>query len=183
MPSSDGSGGPGARAGESGLVLIEVLVALVIFAAVVLAWANATDSAIAGAVRANQERTLRMLAARKLAEIRAKPADYEEDDEGGFEEEVEYGAENPFEDYRWQVVTARVVAAGYTEDEDTAFLFPADEDAGPPKAAEGQKPADPEVRLRVVLTVSYIPAGEEEGEEFRVETFLPAPKDEEESAR
>ena len=170
--------GVGVRRGEEGLVLLEVLVALVIFATVVLAWARATDSAIEAAARANQERTLRMLAARKLAEVRAKPADYEEGGEGGFEEEVDFGDENPYLDYRWTVESTTVVAAGYSEEPDTSFLFSVDEEAGAPEAKEGGKAPEAVLLLRLVITVSYVPVGDVEGEEFRVVTFLPAPEEE-----
>lgn len=163
--------------GEGGFVLLEVLIALVIFATVVLAWSRATDAALEGAATANAERTLRMLAARKLAEVRAKPAAFVDGGEGGFEEEVDYGEENPFLDYRWSVEAAEVVAAGYSEDGEVEFLFGRDRDAGPPTAPAGGKAPDPIHLLRLTLTVSHVPGGAE-GERFRVVTFVPAPKKE-----
>ncbi len=163
---------------ERGLVLLEVLVALVIFATVVLAWASAADSAMEAAAAANQERTLRMLAARKLDEIRACPAGFREGGDGGFEEEVDAGEDNPFLDYAWKVEAKEVVAAGRSDEEGAEHLFKLDEDEDQaPQAPEGGgKPPEAVLLLRLTLTVSHVPRGAE-GEEFRVIAYVPAPKD------
>ncbi len=164
--------------GERGLVLLEVLIALVIFTTVVLAWSRLADSALEAAATANQERTLRMLAARKLAEIRAKPAEMKDGGEGGFEEEFGEDSGEAFLDYRWKVEAKEVLAAGWADDGETEFLFPRDEQAGKPEpAAPGGKTPDAIRRLRLRLTVSHQPQGTE-GEEFRVVTFVPAAKKE-----
>ncbi|NUN52723.1 MAG: hypothetical protein HUU06_08060 [Planctomycetaceae bacterium] len=154
--------------------------ALVIFSAVVLAWSRATDGAVAGAVAANQERALRMLAARKLAEIRAKPSEFEEGAEGGFEEEVDLGEDNPYVDYRWQVEVEEVRATprGGEDGEDVGFLFSADDADEAPAPADGKAAPKERRLLRLDLTVSYVPAGEEGGDRFHVVTYLPAPEEE-----
>jgi hypothetical protein len=172
--------------GERGLVLLEILIAMTIFTFVVLAWAQSSDHALAAASAANQDRTLRLLAARKLAEIRARPAEFAEGGDGGFEEEVEPGEDNPFLDYAWKVEATRVCAAGRAGGDETGYLFKFDEDAeeepAPAAAAgaggAGATPTKPVELLRLRLVVSHIPTGSE-GEEFRLVTYVPAPKDEE----
>ena len=169
--------------GEGGFVLLEVLIALVVFATIVLAWARSTDDALEGAARANAERTLRMLAARKLAEVRAKPAEYLEGDEGGFEEEVDFGDANPFLDYHWRVESEEKWATPSREEEEgIGYVFPRDGEEGAwDQWVEKEKTgsARPEKLLQVTLTVTHVPGGWEEGEEFRVVTYL-LPEDEEE---
>lgn len=171
------------RTGERGLVLLEILVALAIFTFVVLAWMQAADNAVAAAAAANQERLLRMLAARKLDEIRAKPAEYQDGWQGGFEEEVDGGEDNPFLDYACKVEPLEFVAAGRADEEGAAYLFARDEDAAtdPPPAAAGEAGkaagSKPVVLLRFLITVSHIPEGAD-GEEFRVIAFVPKPKEE-----
>jgi prepilin-type N-terminal cleavage/methylation domain-containing protein len=169
-------GGPSAAQG--GFVLLEVLVALVIFATIVLAYAKGTDNALVAATEANSDRTLRMLTSRKLAEIRAKPAEVRDGGEGGFDEEVTPGEESPFAEYRWQVEAKEVVVAGYSAENDAEFLFERDREGGTPKTADGSKAPDPVTLLRLTLVVSRIPEGEEEGERMRTVTYVPVPKEE-----
>lgn len=168
---------------EGGFVLLEILMALVIFATLVLAYAKATDNALEAAAESNADRTLRLLACRKLAEVRAKPAEYVDGGEGGFEEEVDIGEENPFLDYRWQVEAEDVVAAGFAQDSESTYLFERDKEAGAPAAPEGGKAPDPVKLLRLVLTVSHVPEGSDESTEMRVVTFVPAPPEDKEGGR
>jgi hypothetical protein len=149
--------------------------ALVIFATLVLAYARATDSALEAAAQANSERTLRLLASRKLSEVRAKPAGFVDGGEGGFEEEVDPGQENPFRDYRWKVEAQEVVAAGYTADQNTVFLFDRDEGGTTSTATGDAKAPDPVKLLRLILTVSRMPEGSDQTDEMRVVTFVAAP--------
>jgi hypothetical protein len=160
-------------------VLLEILMALVIFATLVLAYAKTTDDALMAAAEANGDRTLRLLASRKLAEVRAKPAEFLEGGEGGFEEEVEPGADNPFIDYHWNLEAETLVAAGYSTEQEAAFLFERDEAGGAPTAPEGQKAPDPVKVVRFRLTVSRIPEGGDESEQMKVVTFVPAPPESE----
>ncbi len=165
--------------GEDGFVLLEVLVALVIFATIVLAYARATDDALEATSRANADRTLRMLSSRKLAEVRAKPAEFKEGGEGGFDDESDAGAENPFQDYRWEVQAQEVVAAGTSGEEAAEFLFPRDAESTSPQDLEaGGKAPDPVLLLRLTLVVSRVPEGDEAGESMRIVTYVPAPKEE-----
>ena len=101
--------GEGDVRGVRGFVLLEVLIAMVIFATVVLAWSKTTDNALQAATSANQERTIRMLAARKLAEIRAKSAEMKEGGEGGFEEEglMDVGNDPWGNEYQYEKTGAR----------------------------------------------------------------------------
>jgi len=165
------------RAG--GFVLLEILIALVIFSTVVLAWSKATDNALVAAADANDHRTMRMLASRKLAEIRAKPYEFRDGGEGGFEEEIEADEENPFLDYYWKVEAQEVTAAGYDGEQDAVHLFDRDEEAGAPEAPEGGKVPDPVKLLRLTLTVSHVPEGADETTTLRAVTFVPVQVDEE----
>jgi prepilin-type N-terminal cleavage/methylation domain-containing protein len=160
---------------ENGFVLLEILMALIIFATLVLAYAKATDNALEAAAEANADLALRQLSSRKLAEIRAKPAEFLDGGEGGFEEEVEAGEENPFLDYRWKVEAQEIVVAGYSGETETVFLFERDREGGAPQAPEGGKAPDPVILLKLVLTVSRVPEGSDETDEMRVTTFVPAP--------
>jgi prepilin-type N-terminal cleavage/methylation domain-containing protein len=163
---------------SAGFVLLEILMALVIFATLVLAYAKTTDDALVAAAEANADRTLRLLCSRKLAEVRAKPAEFIDGGEGGFEEEVEPGAENPFLDYHWTLEAETLVAAGYSTDKDAAFLFERDEAGGAPSVPEGGKAPDPVKLVRFRLKVSRIPEGGDESEQMRAVTFVPAPPEE-----
>ena len=166
-----------ARRGEGGFVLLEVLVALVIFATIVLAYARAADSALEASAEANSTRTLRLLTSRKLAEIRAKPAEYREGGEGGFEEEIDVEDVNPFLEYRWSAEVREVVVAGYSSESGVEYLNPSDETDGPPVLPDGKKAPDPITLVQVTLTVSRAPEGEAESERMRVVTFLPVDKE------
>ena len=172
-----------ARREEGGFVLLEILMALVIFATLVMAYAKATDNALEAAAEANADRTLRLLASRKLAEVRAKPAEFVDGGEGGFEEELDIGEDNPFLDYRWKVEAEDVVAAGYASETEAVFLFERDKEGGAPTAPEGGKAPDPVMLLRLILTVSHVPEGSDDSEEMRVVTFVPAPPDEKQGGR
>ena len=164
---------------EGGFVLLEILIALVIFSTIVLSYAQSTDSALLAAAQANSDRTLRMLASRKLAEIRARPSAFKDGGNGGFEEEVGAGEDSPFEEYRWEVQSTVMVAAGYSGDAGTEFLFERDNPDSAPTAPEaGAKTPDPVKLLRMVLTVSRLAEGEAEGEKMRIVAFVPAPPDE-----
>jgi len=180
-PSGSPSGSP--SGGEGGFVLLEILMALVIFATLVLAYAKATDNALEAAAEANADLALRQLTSRKLAEVRAKPAEYLDGGEGGFEEEVEAGEENPFLDYRWKVEALEVVVAGYSGETEAVFLFDKDREATAPQAPEGGKAPDPVSLLKLVLTVSRVPEDSDETEVMRVTTFVPAPPEGEGGAR
>lgn len=165
--------------GEGGFVLLEILMALVIFATLVLSYARATDNALEAARQANADRTLRLLCSRKLSEVRAKPAGFVDGGEGGFEEEVDPGQSNPFIDYRWKVEAQEVVAAGYTGDQNTVFLFDQDGTAPTtPATGDNSKAPDPVKLLRLVLTVSHEPEGSDSVDQMRVVTFVQTlPKD------
>ena len=163
-----------------GFVLLEVLIALVIFASVVLAWSTATDNALIAASEANADRTIRMLASRKWAEIRARPYEYRDGGEGGFEEELDAGEENPFLDYRWQVEAQEVVAAGYDGGDDAVHLFDRDEEGGEPTVKEGEAAPKPVKLLRLTLTVSHVPEGSDESQSMRVVAFVKSQDEEEE---
>jgi prepilin-type N-terminal cleavage/methylation domain-containing protein len=173
---SRASAGPAA----GGFVLLEILIALVIFSTLVLAYARATDNALEAAAQANSDRVLRLLTCRKLSEIRAKPMEFIDGGEGGFEEQVDYGEENPFLDYRWTVEPGQeVTVAGQSDANDAVYLFDRDKD-GPPAQPAGttQTKPVPEILVRLVLTVARIPEGEGETEKMRaVAWVLPPPKD------
>jgi hypothetical protein len=169
---------PVPRPGQGGFVLLEVLIALVLFTTMVLAYARSTDNALEAAATANEDRTLRFLAARKLGEIRACPAGVREGDEGGFEEEVAEGEENPFLDYTWKVEATEMIAAGSSTDAEAEFLFERDREGEAPPVPEGGTAPEAVKIVRLVLTVARVPGGAGEGEEIRVVTFVPAPPEE-----
>jgi prepilin-type N-terminal cleavage/methylation domain-containing protein len=162
---------------QGGFVLLEVLVALVIFATIVLAYAKAADNALEASAEANSTRTLRLLTSRKLAEIRAKPAEYREGGEGGFEEELGVDDVNPFLDYRWSAEAREVVVAGNSTESGVEYLNPIDEAEDPPKLPDGKKAPDPILLVQIALTVSRASEGEAESERMKVFTFLPIDKD------
>ena len=174
-PSSPARRPAAAANNQGGFVLLEILMALVIFATLVLAYAKATDNALEAAAEANNDRMLRLLSSRKLAEVRAKPAAFIDSAEGDFNDEVDPGAENPFSDFHWKVEAQEVVAAGYAADQGTVFLFDRDQAGGAPDAPTGGKAPDPVKLVRLTLTVSRVPEGSDESDSMRVVTFVPAP--------
>jgi prepilin-type N-terminal cleavage/methylation domain-containing protein len=167
--------GPG---GEGGFVLLEILVALVIFSTLVLAYSKTTDDALEAAAQANADRTLRLLTSRMLAEVRAKPMEFVDGAEGGFDEPVDYGSVNPFLDYHWTVEAEEMTVAGVSDENDAVYLFERDRES-PPATPEGQQERPrAEVLVRLVLTVSHLPEGTGEGEKMRVVTWVPPRKEE-----
>lgn len=177
MPTSSAS-----RGSERGFVLLEILMALVLFTTVVLVWSRATDGALEAASEANSERILRLLASRKMSEVLARPEAFSESDEGGFEEEVSPGEENPFAEYAWSTEIEEVLMTPGPEDGEAVFLFQRDEDEGPPAAEEGQEKApDPIRMLRCTLLVRWIESEPER--QMKAIFFIPLPEDEQEGGQ
>jgi len=161
------------RSTGGGFVLLEVLLALVIFTTLVLAWGRTAEDALATAHAANADRTLRMLTSRKLSEVRATPAAFKEGAEGGFEEEDAASPDDPFAGYSFSVETEEVVAAGSSTEDEAVFVFDLDRDADPPAAAEGGKVPEPVRLLRFTVTVTSIEANVS----MRAVTYAPIPEE------
>jgi type II secretory pathway pseudopilin PulG len=168
------------RANRSGgFVLLEILISLVIFTTVVLAWSRATDSALEGAQEANAERYLRMLTSRMMSEVLARPEAFAEGDEGGFEEETAPGEENPFAGYAWSVEVEPILLTPSHggEDDEAGFLFEEDEDAPAPTETEGGKTPPGVQVLRCTLVVRWVDSEPEK--QMRAIFFIPDPEAEE----
>lgn len=158
--------------------------ALVIFTAVVLAWARATDQALEAAWEANAIHSLRTLTAFKLSEIRAKPTEFWEGGDGGFEAEVDAGEDNPFADFRWEVEAQEVSAAGHVDDDDVEHVYPLDEDAPDSTPTDSrqdgeEQQGEPEaVRLlRLTLIVTWVPGGDEASMQMKAVTYVERPEE------
>jgi len=156
-------------------------VALVIFSTIVLGWISSCDGALEAAREANMLRMLRMLSARKIAEVLARTTAFQDGDgaETSFDADqtLPPGETSPLRDYFYKVESEEVVAAGYSADEDTSFLFDRDREAAAPAVPQGAKPPDPIKLLRFTITVSYKPDGAEEVLEMKAMTYAPLPEE------
>lgn len=119
----------------AGFTLLEIIVAVAIFAFIAGAAMQAMSSSHYLAGSALRARDLRMLAERKLGEVLTFDAHYEAENlSGDFSGYDEY--KDRFEGWTWQVETRDVVVFGITTDETAEYLF------GPPtedeKAAQTQ---------------------------------------------
>ena len=131
---------------QSGFTLLEILIAIAIFAFIAGAAMQTMANSDYLATSAKRARELRMLAERKLGEILTFEHHYDEYDsfEGDFMSDYpEY--KDRFKDWRWQLDIRYVTVFGISTKEDAQYFFgaPTDEEKAAAQPATGGSPAGP----------------------------------------
>jgi prepilin-type N-terminal cleavage/methylation domain-containing protein len=174
------------RRAERGFTLLEVLVALGIFAFVAGAAMQTMSSTHYMASSAKRARELRMLAERKLGEILAFEQHFDDNLDGDIGDDwPEYGAK--FRGWKWQLEIRDVTVFGISNQEDAQYFFgpPTDEEKNaalnPQQGASGTggqpgapaaKKGEPQQLRELTLRVSSPP---EEGSSDAVQIITLAP--------
>ena len=117
------------RRRQHGFTLLEILVAIAIFAFVAGAAMQTMSSADYMAVSGKRARELRMLAERKLGEILTFEQHFDDNMDGDLGDDYpEYGTK--FRDWKWQLEIRDVTVFGIATQEDAQYLFgaPTDEE-------------------------------------------------------
>lgn len=178
MRSADPSPAPRAAAGESGFSLLELVVALSIFAIIVVNVLADREKSIHIAADANVIQTVRYLAQSKMDEIRHTIDDLSENDGGDFSDlNTDW---QDFSAYTWELEVARLVAIGAGESSDE-YLFTEDEEESnfAPSGDDEEELAARYVR-RLTLTVRFEPNDEPRPDlSIRIVTFVPDAEEEE----
>ncbi|MGQ0614649.1 MAG: type II secretion system protein [Planctomycetaceae bacterium] len=167
---------------DSGMTLLEVVIALMLFALMCALLLGGQGQAAESILKAETERSLAYLLPLRLNLIALQPEDYKDGEEGGFpavgkssrllDEEKVFG--DRFKDYRWRVEIIEAVGAGQTSpvrvegrdaiaplfgEESAAAARPEDRSAND---ITDVKPEDVD-RIRFIRVTVY-PPGYEEGE-------------------
>jgi prepilin-type N-terminal cleavage/methylation domain-containing protein len=167
------------RARSRGFTLLELTVAITLFALIIVYVLADREKSIGLSADARIIQTVEYLAAAKMDEIRNDP-DRLGDSDGGDFDDLKTDAQS-YDDYSWEVAIERVVVAGKSEDRDDSYLYEADEEAEAPTNGEG-KEIGPRYVRRATLTVRYEPGGDERADlSVVIRTFLP-PEQENETA-
>ncbi len=134
-------------AADSGLTLLEVVIALMLFALMCALLLGGQGQAAESVLKAETERSLAYLLPLRLNLIALQPEDYKDAEEGGFpavgkssrliDEERVFG--DRFRDYRWRVEIIEAVGAGQT----SAVRVEGREAIGPLFSEEGAAAARP----------------------------------------
>lgn len=167
---------------SAGFTLLEVIVAVAIFAFIVGAAMQTMSSSDYLAATALRARDLRMLAERKLGEVMTFEEYYDrENGEGHFDGYEEY--KDRFRDWTWQVEIRDVTVFGISSDEGAQYLFgqPTEEEkaaqtqpAGGQSAQPGQPVKKGELQQLREITVR-VASPSEDGTPDSVELIVFAP--------
>jgi prepilin-type N-terminal cleavage/methylation domain-containing protein len=173
---------------ERGFTLLEILVAIAIFAFVAGAAMQVMSSADYMAASGRRARDLRMLAERKMGEILTFEKHFDDNMDGDFDTDYpEYG--DRFRDWKWNLDIRDVTVFGIATQEDAQYLFgePSDEEkaAGTPAASSGstgggaaggsgttQKKGEPQQLREITLRVSS-PAEDGAADSVEIISFAP----------
>ena len=162
---------------QAGFTLLELVVAMTLFAFIVIEVLADREKSIHMSADARNIQTTRYLAASKVDEIRHDPEQFGESDSGDFEElQTDW---QDFSGYTWEIELKRVVAVGGTDERGEEFLFSEDEDETPVQDSEGND-VEPLYVRRLTLTVRFEPDGELRPElSVKIVTYLPPAEEEE----
>jgi type II secretion system protein I len=175
---------------ERGFTLLEILVAIAIFAFVAGAAMQTMSSADENAASAKRARELRMLAERKLGEILTFEAYYDDNMDGDFGDEYpEYKTQ--FRDWKWQLEVRGspgppLIVFGISNAEDAQYLLgaPTDEEkaaaatpasgttGGAAQPGQPAKKGDPQELRELTLRVTA-PTDQGAADSVEIVTFAP----------
>jgi prepilin-type N-terminal cleavage/methylation domain-containing protein len=166
------------REGESGFTLLELVIAITLFAFIIVQVLADREDSIQMSADARVIQTVRYLALSKIDEIRYDPEHFGESNSGDF---VELDEDDPFlENFTWELEMKKVVAVGSSEDSGDSYLFEEDEDSDPVTTSDGNT-VEPRYVRQLTLTVRYEPGGEPQPDlSIRIVTYLPPGQEDEE---
>lgn len=162
---------------QTGFTLLELVVALSLFAIIVINVLADREKSIHMAADARVVQTVRYLAQSKVDEIKHDPEEYGDADSGDFEDlNTDW---QDFTGYTWESKLERIVVVGSGEDSSDDYLFPEDEEEDGPVGDDGQALPARYVR-RLTVTIRFEPDGLPRPDlSIRVVTFIPdAPEEE-----
>ncbi len=156
---------------ERGFTLLEVIVAVAIFAFVAAVAGQTMANASYQSVAAQRARELRMLGEWKLGEVLTFEYFYDELNEGDF---GDYG-EN-WREWEWSLDIRDVTVFGESAAEDAEYLFGKpeedEEETVPAPGAETQKKGENQVLRELTLRITA-PADEGDADTLELITFMP----------
>ncbi|MHC4471251.1 MAG: prepilin-type N-terminal cleavage/methylation domain-containing protein [Planctomycetota bacterium] len=166
---------------QAGFTLLELVVALVLFAFIVVEVLADRETSIKMSADARVIQTVRYLAAAKIDEIRHDPDRFGESDEDDFSYLNDEQNVQDFSHYRWELEMKRLVVVGASEDGEEDHLFEEDEEEEPAQTGEGGAVPPGYVR-RLTLVVQFEPEGGEARPDLSVKivTYIPDEEEEEE---
>ena len=165
---------------ECGFTLLELVVALVLFAFIVVEVLADRETSIRMSADARVIQTVRYLAAAKIDEIRHDPERFGESDSDDFSELNDETQAQDFSAYTWELEVERMVVVGASDDSDDNFLFEEDEDEDPAQT-QGGDPVQPRYVRRLTLVVRFEPEGGEARPELNIKIVTYIPDSEEEA--
>jgi hypothetical protein len=178
---SSSSADPRASARELGFTLLELVVALVLFAFIVVEVLADRETSIKMSADARIIQTVRYLAAAKIDEIRHDPERFGESDSDDFSYLNDQTQTQDFSPYTWELELERLVVVGSSEESDEEYLFEEDEDQDPVQTQDGS-PVKPRYVRRLTLIVRFEPAGADAREDLSIKivTYIPDSEEEQE---
>ena len=156
---------------RAGFTLLELVAAMALFSFIVVMVLADREKSIEMSGDARIMQTVRNLAAAKIDQIRHDPAQFDEGDQGDFED---YGSDwQDFSAYTWELEIEEVIAAGSSDEAEADYLFSEDDDEDAPVDKDGEA-LDPRYVRKLTFTVRFEPEGDYRPElSLKIVTFLP----------
>lgn len=160
-----------ANHGSNGFTLLELVVAVSLFAVVIVDVLADQEKSLKMAGDARALQVVRYLAQAKMDQIVYDPSQLGDSNSGDFSDmNTDY---QNFDAYTWDEEIQQIVAVGTSQQSSDTYLFPDDANATPLTNAN-DKPVTPRYVRRVTLTVSFAPDGTPRPDlSVKVVTYIP----------